>query len=272
MKTIDLVIHPTKPEAREAERALSELAPRAGLQISEAGDPPAEIVIAIGGDGTILRAARRAHHADLPLLGVNVGRLGFLSSVEAANLETALDLIARDEFRLEDRIILEAGGSSSDSRLTALNEIVVEKSLPARVIRIHVEVEGQSISTFTADAFIVATPSGSTAYSFSAGGPVLEPTMEAMILSPVSAHYPLWRSSLVVKADRRVELEVKEGGASLASDGESATSLEIGEKVWVTKHPRALKLVELSLPGTSGFFGKLRSRLGLEKGSQAVGR
>lgn len=272
MKTIDLVIHPTKPEARDAEKALRELAPSAGLQISEAGDPPAEMVIALGGDGTILRAARRAHEKDLPLLGVNVGRLGFLSSVEATNVQTALDLLARDEFHLEKRLILEAGGFSGDARLTALNEIVVEKSLPARVIRINVEVEGQLISTFTADGFIVATPSGSTAYSFSAGGPVLEPTMEAIILSPVSAHSPLWRSSLVVKADRTVELEVEEGSASLASDGEPAAALENGQPIWVKKHPRSLKLVELTLLGTSGFFGKLRSRLGLEKGANLRGR
>lgn len=263
MKTLELVTHPTKPEAREAEKLLRELAPAVGIEVSDESVPAPELVMALGGDGTILRAARRAHEKDLPLLGVNVGRLGFLSALEASNLEPALRLIARDELRVENRLMLEAGGFSGNDRLKALNEIVVEKSVPARVIRIHVDVERQSLATFTADAFIVATPSGSTAYSFSAGGPILEPEMEALILTPVSTHSPLWKSSLVVKADRSVELEVEEGSANLSADGEPSASLEMGVRMWVRKHARPLRLIELELPGGAGFFGKLRSRLGV---------
>jgi NAD+ kinase len=174
--------------------------------------------------------------------------------------------VIRGDFRTERRMMLEAWGFSKGDRLVVLNEFVLERSTPARVIHISVKVDEAPVANFTADGFIVATPSGSTAYSYSAGGPILEPDVDALVLSPVSPHYPPWRSSLVVSGSRTVHLELTEGLASLTGDGETIAEIETGLSVSVRRHDRPLRLAVPDLPseGPGDFFMKLKSRLRFE--------
>jgi NAD+ kinase len=268
MKSWGIIVHPSKPEARQALDTILEFAKSNGITVIDAqGDGDFDVVLAVGGDGTILRASRIAIERDVPLLGINVGRFRFLSGVNQPGLERALKALADEEIGFERRMIIETEGPDG-KLITALNEIIVERSTQARVIRIRVSVDSESIASYTADGFIVATPTGSTAYSFSAGGPVVDPELEAMVLTPVSAHYPVWRSSLVVDGSRNVELLVLEGTAQLAADGEPMFPVEIGRPVVVRKHARSLRMitVEPSPEDSSAqrFYRRLRARFSIE--------
>lgn len=278
MNAIGLVVHTGKREALAAAERLRTLAEAIGLIVLDApGDRSAEAVVSLGGDGTTLRAARIAHERDVPLLGFNLGRLGFLTGLDISVLEAAIGALAEDRYEVSERMMLLAGdfeGEERRERLKALNEIVLEKQSPSRVIRIGVTVDGELLGTFTADGFIVATPTGSTAYSLSAGGPVLEPTLDALVLTPVSAHYPLWRSSVVTGGHHTVELEVIEGNAMLSADGEPLSAVSTGERVWAARDPRPLKVAVITLASLAprspagGFFEKLRVRFGLDPGRE----
>jgi NAD+ kinase len=277
LNRLGIFTHPSKLEAKAAGEELRELAAQRGLTIVEPRrEEKPELIVALGGDGTILHAARFAHENDALLLGINIGRLGFLSTVEAANLEVAIRAMVDGNFRVEERMMLEASGFSGDKRIVALNEFVVERSTPARVIHIFVKVDDAAVANFTADGFIVATPSGSTAYSYSAGGPILEPDVDALVLSPVSPHYPPWRSSLVVTGNRTVQVELNEGMASLTGDGETIADIETGTTVSIKRHPHPLKVAVPSIAESSpdDFFMKLKSRLRFESpaGEEQGGR
>jgi NAD+ kinase len=148
--------------------------------------------------------------------------------------------------------------------VTALNEVVIERGTLSRVVSINVSVGGDPVATYVADGFIVATPTGSTAYSLSAGGPVVEPEVQAMVLTSVSAHSPLWRS-IVVGPDRTVTLETPADAVALSADGQAVGILSAGSKVTVSPHPEPLQLIG---PGSSRFYDKLRSRFHVEPGFQ----
>lgn len=271
MTKIGLVVHPTKSEARKAADELRRLAGDRGIAVGEKETDPCDVLVALGGDGTILRAARIARSEDIPLLGVNVGRLGFLSTADSSQLDAVLEAIASDNYAVEERVLLEATLGDGLVAL-ALNEFVVEKATPSRVIDVRVSVDSEVLATYTADGFIVATPTGSTAYSLSAGGPVVEPSIEALVLTPVSAHSPLWRS-IVVRPERIVMLEIVEGTAAVSGDGELLGTLMKGDAVKVAKHEGALRLINLEarpdgpghvLSSSPKFFRKIRSRFNLD--------
>lgn len=271
MTTLGIVVHPTKAEAEKTASDLRRLASKRGLKVVDAVDGAFDFVIALGGDGTILRAARVAHQNDVPLLGINVGRLGFLSTVESARLEYALDALASGSYAVEERMLLEAT-FGDEPPASALNEFVVEKATPSRVIEIRVLADAEAIATYTADGFIVSTPTGSTAYSLSAGGPVLEPSIRAIVLTPVSAHSPLWRS-IVVEPQRTIQLEIVDGVAAFSADGDPLATLNTGESARIRQQERALRLVNLETPSdvegkvlttSPRFFKKLRTRFHLD--------
>lgn len=269
---IGLFAHPSKSEAKTTAEELRRLAEERGLKVVDTSNGAAfDIVIALGGDGTILRAARVAHQNDVPLLGINVGRLGFLSTVEPAKLEYALDAVAAGSYAVEERMLLEAT-FRDEPPAYALNEFVVEKATPSRAIGIRVQVDAEAIATYSADGFIVATPTGSTAYSLSAGGPVLEPSIRAIVLTPVSAHSPLWRS-IVVEPQRTIQLDIVDGVAAFSADGDPLATLNAGERVTIRQRERTLRLVNLEAPSdkegrvlttSPRFFKKLRTRFHLD--------
>ena len=191
------------------------------------------LVLAIGGDGTVLRAARRAVLADAPVLGINLGELGYLAEVERAGWEAALTSVLAGEHAIEERLMVSAETPSGASLPAALNEVVIEKQASGRTVRLGVTIDGGFFTSYRTDGIIIATPTGSTAYSLSARGPIVAPTHRALLLTPVSPH-TLFDRSLVLGPESVVQVEVlDEHEAVLSLDGQVAEELPVGSVVTI---------------------------------------
>jgi NAD+ kinase len=222
----------------------------------------ADMMLAMGGDGTILAALRHAGGRELPVLGVNLGSLGFLADVGPDQLRGALEVLAAGEYELEERMTLQAevrAGGEKCARL-ATNEVVVDKGEYSRVIDIDAEVNGSFLNRYTADGLILSTPTGSTAYALAAGGPILEPTMDALVAVPISPH-TLAARPFVMPADRVVTLNVhsKHGSAVVTWDGQERKVVESGGVLVVRRGQRRNRLIRtgLGMP----FYEVLREKL-----------
>ena len=259
LERVAIVAHPSKPGVAEIEAELNEVLGAHGVRVSP--DDP-DLVVALGGDGTMLRAAHLAHACDALLLGVNRGSLGYLAEVEAGDEREALRRVLADDYVAEERMVLccaREGDRTLDDRV-GLNEVLVERAAQYRVVRLSVEVGGERLASFNGDGVIVATPTGSTAYALSAGGPVVSPRASCIVLVPVSPHM-IFARPFVLAPDETVEVRLESSdGASLSLDGEPAGAMAPGERVIVRRHPRPLKLVRLSGPG---FVERLRAKLHL---------
>jgi NAD+ kinase len=257
---LGLVVHPTHERALRTAGRLEALAREAGLGIADLeGEASVDVVVALGGDGTMLRAARAALDRGVPLLGVNLGRMGFLSSLDGAEVEPMVAAVAASRYTIERRMTLKGviSGGAVRPPVVALNEIALEKGAPGRLIEVRVGVGDEEVATFRADGVMVASPTGSTAYSYSAGGPIMQPGLEALIITPVAPHTPPLRS-VVVGLDRPVTLTPVEGQAALSADGRLIGSFAAGASVSVRPHAHPLQLVRLD---GSSFFERLRTRL-----------
>jgi len=225
--------------------------------IVQAGD----LVLSFGGDGTLLRTAHLTGPNDTPLLGVNIGRLGFLADIEVEQLHEALEQIAAGEYTVEERMVLEARAETSALFDTewALNEFVVDRSGAAGLIRIEVEVDGTPLNTYWADGLIVGTPTGSTAYSLSTGGPIIAPGVEAVILTPIAPH-TLTVRPIVLPADSTITCRVLDADQPyvFAADGRSAMFEEHDLEFTIERAPHTVNLVKLP---EQHFFQTLRSKL-----------
>jgi NAD+ kinase len=203
-------------------------------------------VISLGGDGTMLRAVDLAYEAGVPVLGVNVGQMGYLTEIEPADFDLALDRIVAGDFEVAERMVLEIEVESAGSargRWFALNEAVLEKVHTGRLARLEVEINGTFFTTYAADGVIIATPTGSTAYSFSARGPIVSPRHRCILLTPVSPHM-LFDRSLVLEPTTRLRLTVGEPAiAALAVDGRDAGDLAPGEAIVCTASSHSARLV-----------------------------
>jgi len=221
-----------------------------------------DLALVLGGDGTLLAAARALSPAGVPLMGVNMGHLGFLATAEPANIIPALTKVLAGEFCLDDRLMLEVcvfrKGREVYSYL-ALNEIVVTKGAFARLIRLQTFINGEYYATYPGDGLIVATPTGSTAYSLSAGGPIMNPKLQGVIITPICPH-TLSSRSLVIPEEERVEITIKadHNKIMLTCDGQQGFPLEAGDRIAVCRAPFRAKLVRLR--GQS-FYQVLRTRL-----------
>lgn len=226
-------------------------------------DDEPDVVLSLGGDGTMLRAAQMAHACDAPLLGVNLGTLGYLTEVDAEHVGGALGRLFSGDFTLEDRMMLECASSDDgEASCVGLNEVLVERSSRHRLVRLEVEINGERLASFNADGVIVATPTGSTAYALSAGGPIVSPRAQCLVLVPVSAHM-IFSRPFVLAPDDVVEVTVDRSSgrdATLAVDGAIGWELPPGTRVTVRRHPRVLRLVRLSGPK---FVERLRIKLDL---------
>lgn len=256
LKRVAIVSHQTQGAALKMRVELASWLEAKGMDVSDE-DP--DLVVSLGGDGTMLRAAQVAHGADAPLLGVNTGRLGYLTEVDAGHEREALEAILKGAFTIEERMMLAC--EFSKESYVGLNEVLVERSARHRLVRLAVRVGGESLASFNADGVIVATPTGSTAYALSAGGPIVSPRAQCLIVVPVSPHMILARP-VVLAADETVEIVVDSEAeeASLILDGAIGRSLPAGGAVEVRRHPRPLKLLRLSGPG---FLERLRTKLDL---------
>jgi len=267
--------NPTNPEARTTLERATAWCSAHGV---DAWDSPADdrarvaegcegsdLVCVLGGDGTFLHAARAIGDSGVPTLGVNLGRVGFLAKVETDDLERALEQVAAGDFAIEDRFRIAATLVRQDGQReehACLNEVVVARGTRVRMIQVEVEVSGSHLATWVADGVVVATPTGSTAYSFSAGGSVLDPRLRNMIITPVAAYLSALRS-VVAGEDHVVRLALREGspGATISIDGQWDLPMAVGESVEVRALPAPLRMVQLS--GSTPFYDLLRTKASL---------
>jgi NAD+ kinase len=223
-----------------------------------------DALLTLGGDGTLLRGARYLDGNEVPILGVNLGRLGFLTCCPAEQLEHSLMRFARGDYTVENRMVIRASVLGADRRerkqWLALNDVVVHKGGFARVVALRIAVDDELIASYSADGVVISTPTGSTAYSLSAGGPVVVPTLETLIVTPVSPHTLAIRP-VVVSASARVTVQAEGAPEELmvTIDGQVGTTFGAGDTLSVSKAERSIKIVRF--PGSS-FFATLREKLG----------
>jgi len=243
------------------------LAERVQVQVDLDLEAPVEedavdFALVLGGDGTVLRAARRLAPCGVPLLGVNVGKFGFLTETNAEDCKTVLTDVLDGRCTLAERMmlacVLERDGGAALSTV-GLNDVVVGRTSLSRIITLDVEVDGETMTTYRADGLIVATPVGSTAHSLAAGGPILHPHMEALIVAPICPH-TLSNRPLVLPADLKLTIAPREWAErpALTVDGQVNEELREGDLVRVHKAPRPLKLIQT---GRNAFFSTLRNKL-----------
>lgn len=226
-----------------------------------------DILVVLGGDGTLLRAARAVVQVDVPLLGVNLGKIGFLSKVDAGEMEAVLAKLAAGEFTIDERMVLEGRllpGGLDDDRATvhhALNDIVVARGALARVVRLDVAIGPTHLATFIADGLVVSSPTGSTGYSFSAGGPIVAPDSRNLIVTPIAAYLSTVRS-VVVGPDQVIRCRVVDATEAIVSvDGREDVPVAVGDVVEVRALARPIRLVEPA--GSLPFWDLFRHKVEL---------
>jgi NAD+ kinase len=259
-------------------QAALRLAPELGLEIHVEEDlhdlvpeterlglaPPVDVLMTLGGDGTMLRGARALGGRQVPIIGVNLGRLGFLTSCGGDEMVDALCRFARGDYRAEPRMALDARAIDRSGierrRWYALNDVVLHKGGFARVVRLAVASNGEAIAAYAADGIVLSTPTGSTAYSLSAGGPIVEPTVDSIILTPISPHTLAIRP-LVLPPTAAIRIWAEDGPEELlvTVDGQVGTTFAEGEVLEVRRAGRPVLLVRFS--GTT-YYGRLRKKLG----------
>ena len=228
--------------------------------------PGTDVLVVLGGDGTFLRAARAVAEIDVPLLGINVGKVGFLSKVEAGDLIRTLEQLQAGEFTLEHRMALEgrilrAGSVDAPERHIALNDVVIARGSLARVVRLDVAIDDSHLATYIADGLVVSSPTGSTGYSFSAGGPILDPTARNLIVTPIAGYLTTIRS-VVVGSSVVVRCLVKDAHEALVSiDGREDVPLVVGDVVEVRALDRPIRFVQPD--GAMPFWDLLRRKVEL---------
>ncbi len=221
----------------------------------------ADLLVVFGGDGTILRAARLAAGFGVPILGVNMGGFGFLAELSTDAFAAALPDLLAGRYHLDERMMLQADVESftAAQSLLALNDMVVTKSGIARVLRLRVSVNGEHLASYPADGVIVATPTGSTAYSLSAGGPILDPRVQALVITPISPHTFNSRAVVVAGDDViLVEVAAPDPEATLTVDGRVGVMLTAVRRVTVRRARQTTRFIRL---GDSSFYSILRTKL-----------
>ena len=242
------------PVVRDTERAELEIAGTALAPLSVLEDDVSvadiECAIVLGGDGTILRAAELLRDSSAPLVGINLGHVGFLAETERAGIAEAVKKVIERAYEIEERLTLRVRvkrGSEVVFETWALNEATVEKASRSRILEVVLEVDRRPLSSFSCDGVVMATPTGSTAYAFSAGGPVIWPTVDAMVVVPMSAH-ALFTRPLVVGPDSAMAVEILERSGTegiLWCDGRRSCDLPAGSRVVVTKSSTPVRLARL---------------------------
>lgn len=231
--------------------------------------PSTDALVVLGGDGTFLRAARAVSEVDVPLIGINLGKVGFLSKAEAGELEDVLGQIVDGDYEIDERLAIEGrvlpGGQIDDAAIPvrhfALNDIVIARGSLARVCRLDVEIDDSHLATFIADGLIVASPTGSTGYSFSAGGPILDPVSRNIVVTPIAAYLSAIRS-VVVSPRQTVRCTVIDAHEALISiDGREDLRIDVGDVIEIRAVERPIRLIEPR--GARPFWDLLRHKVAL---------
>lgn len=273
MKSVYILMHQRKPDTAQlaytllrvlhgagmvacAEPWLHEYASARGISFDACTPEGCEAILSVGGDGTLLRANELAMQWDLPVLGVNVGRVGFLTEIEMDQLEHACSLLCQDAYGIESRMMLEA--SVNGTTVTALNDIVLSRGGYSRLIELEACVDDDPIGRYIGDGLIVSTPTGSTGYSLSAGGPIVCPELECMLITPICAH-SLQHRPVVTSASQTISIRLHEqASAMLSVDGREAIPFEAGNMLAIRRAPKPARFIRLE-PGS--FFSKIRVKL-----------
>lgn len=272
-RAVLLVMHAARPEVRGLAEEVTRALANAGIEVRVCADDRehlddavlsgatvvaadedaangVELVVVLGGDGTILRGAERARHGDVPLLGVNLGHVGFLAEAEREAAGDVVTAIVERQWHVEERTALDVTvlrGGEVVHRTWALNEVSLEKAARERMIEVLVEIDGRPLSRWGCDGVVCATPTGSTAYAFSAGGPVVWPEVAALLVVPISAH-ALFARPLVVAPTSVIALELPESGwdAVLWADGRRSFELPSACRVEVRRADQPVRLARLT--------------------------
>lgn len=257
-----LLVNHGKPDAEDAARQVRALIEQAGSRVvaeldAQDAPPPAfaaadkpDLIVVLGGDGTLLSQSRRFIGLKVPLLGINLGRLGFMAEFDLATLrEQAADLFDGSNLKIQDRPMLavsihRAGAKAAEAPGLALNEAVVAAGQPFQMVSVDFTIDGQAGPTLTGDGLIVSTPTGSTAYNVSAGGPIVSPDVRAIAITPIAAHTLAFRP-VVISGDSRIELAIRTAnqGTSLILDGRIASGLAEGDRVSIAMHSECVRFV-----------------------------
>ena len=224
-----------------------------------------ECALVLGGDGTLLRAARNMIDRDLPLLGINLGTLGYLAEVEIGAIEPALDKLLADDFTREERMMLVGQVHKKDhaEENFALNDIVISRCGSLQILTFHIYVNGQFLNSFSADGMIVSTPTGSTGYNMSAGGPVVEPAANLLLLTPICPH-TLNTRSIVLSPEDEIRIEIPQGkdgrlqSVEANFDGSHKISLETGDNIVIRKASKKTEILKLN---TESFLSILHKKM-----------
>lgn len=213
-----------------------------------------QCIMVLGGDGTLIRVAREIVDLDIPLIGVNMGTLGYLCELEEKNIISALDMILEDSYMIEERIMLGGYALQQDQKgeeARAYNDVVIHRTGSLQIVSLIVYVNGEYLNTFHADGIIIASPTGSTGYSMSAGGPIVDPRARLLLITPISAH-ELNAKSIVVGADDEITIEVgtrrpeKDEMVEVSFDGDSVAKLTVGDRIVVYTAKETNKILKLS--------------------------
>ena len=236
--------------------------PQVGVSTEELG-ARSDLVVVVGGDGTLLAAARLLGGREVPILAINYGGLGFLTAVTRSELYADLERTLAGDFVSDHRMMLDirlVRDGQPISNLRALNDIVINKGTPARMIEVEARVDGQYVTTFRADGLIIATPTGSTAYNLSAGGPIVHPDLSAVLMTPICPH-TLTNRPIVLADDVRIVVTFNshgEEGVSATVDGQVSLAMEAGDSIEVRA---ASEQVQLIAPAGKSYFDVLRGKL-----------
>ncbi|MCD7762622.1 MAG: NAD(+)/NADH kinase [Lachnospiraceae bacterium] len=225
-----------------------------------------QCVLVLGGDGTLLQAARDLVECSIPLLGVNMGTLGYLAEIEKKNITEALEALLKDKFSIEERMMLSGTALHQNRKLMqdiALNDIVITRSGRMRVVDFNIYVDGVFLNAYSADGIIVSTPTGSTGYSLSAGGPIVAPSASLLLLTAIAPH-TLNSRPIVLPGTAEVVIEVASGhvtdidGAEATFDGDTSVKLNVGDRVVISQAEQKTKLVKMK---NTGFLEILREKM-----------
>jgi NAD+ kinase len=261
IRNIAFLINPSRPEALKAAGELTPLLSSAGFNLYTVSDvaidgikkvtaaelPELEIAVVLGGDGTILRAAEVTLSRNIPLLGINLGQVGFLAEVDRPSIQAIADSIINKSYVSESRMVLKFSVERDGKEISsgwALNEVTVERD-GTTMVELFVEIDRRPLSHWGCDGVICSTPTGSTAYAFSAGGPVLWPEIEALVLLPISAH-ALFSRPMVVSPKSEIIVTVESSEALLSADALRKIPLKSGDRVVITRDARTIKLSHVS--------------------------
>jgi len=272
-RSVLITVHPTRTDAAELAKELANSLIAQGFTIfannpflvpgsemfSEAAS--VEVVVVLGGDGTILRGAELIKSQGAPIIGINMGNVGFLAEVIRPNVETIVEAIVQKKYTIESRLLLEYTVERSGAVVEsgwALNEITLEKS-HAQMVELFVQVDGRPLSRWGCDGVIVATPTGSTAYAFSAGGPVLWPEVEALVLLPLAAH-ALFSRPMVIAPSSSVVVDIESESAELAADSMRRFSLQANDRIAIKRSDVRVSLAHID---GAGFTDRLVAKFKL---------